>query len=106
MIGECGFFLENYINNYMKKNDEDLIWEAYDAPGGRPVNPGMGSDGNIPPEHVPVGGGELEQLTQRAIEITTQLPEEKRDGDFEEVLYNVIHALNTYIEEIDIKINN
>ena len=31
-------------------DDTKLIWEAYDAPGGRPTNPGMGSDGNESPE--------------------------------------------------------
>ena len=34
----------------MATKDDNLIWEGYDAPGGRPMNPGMGSDGNIPQE--------------------------------------------------------
>jgi hypothetical protein len=30
----------------MKDKDSRLIWEAWDAPGGRPANRGLGSDGN------------------------------------------------------------
>jgi hypothetical protein len=36
----------------MKDKDTELIWEAYDAPGGRPENAGFGSSGNIPDDEI------------------------------------------------------
>ena len=54
----------------MSDKDSRLIWEAWDAPGGRPIERGMGSDGNAPEDEIrdrgihdrPDGGGSLKDF--------------------------------------------
>jgi len=50
----------------MNNKDTQLIWEAYDAPGGRPLNRGMGSSGNAPELYTFEGGRPISNDTMHA----------------------------------------
>ena len=88
----------------MKDKDSKLIYEAFDAPGGRPVNRGMGSDGN---------GWSSEGLEElkpdELVEfITTSLPrflkthfEPEAYDDVHKALYRAAYTINWELGDED-----
>ena len=102
------------LNNNMSNTDSKLIWEQYDSPGRQ-------QGGSIP---YPDGRGEMEQpngytdtgfeelhddlknAMMKALEMNSQLPDEKKGDDYEEVHYNLMQQLKTFINELDVKIHN
>lgn len=49
---------------------------------------------------------DLKDAMSKALKIDAVLPNEKKDDDYAEVHHNLMTALKSFIEEIDIKINN
>lgn len=98
----------------MNDKDTKLIWEQYDSPGR------VGA-GNIP---YPDGRGEMEQPSgytdtgfeelhedlksamMKALEMDAQLSNDKKDDDYEELHYNFLRQIKSFIDEIEVKIHN
>lgn len=98
----------------MKNNETKLIWEQYNSSG-------RTQGGNIP---YPDGRGEMDQPSghtstgfeelhddlknamMKALEMNTQLPDEKKGDDYEEVHHNLLQQLKVFIDEIEIKLHN
>lgn len=91
----------------MKDRDTQLIFEAWNAPGGRPVERGLGSDGN---GWTDTGfeelDGDLEKAFQAALDMHAKLPNDKKGEDYAELYHNFKTQIENFIEEIEIKIHN
>ena len=85
----------------MATKDNNLIWEAFDAPGGRPMNPGMGSDGNIPQDTPDmVDSGSAPKTLQSAVQRLSGLDiDNLEDGEGKDEALRFLFAAIEVIED-------
>ena len=100
----------------MRDQESKLIWEAAED-----INPRVLSQNKIMQQdledemreyngYTDTGFEELQDdlktAMSKALELNAELPNDKKDDDYEEVHFNLMQAINNFIEEIDIKLHN